>query len=407
MVKKRHKMTDLFLTRSQARRFLLACQNLWPPRSLQGKAGALDFIRRVGCVQFDPLDVAGKNAELVLQSRVADFTPAMLDEMLYRDRKLVDGWDKQMAIYPVEDWPYFRRRRESVLRQLRSQEAVRAIAPTIRAAIEQRGPLTSSDLEHNHKVDWWWGPTSLARAALESMYFGGELVIHHKVHTRKVYDLAERHIPAELLDAPEPNPSDEDYHDWYALRRLGAVGMLWERTCQAWRQGTPFDSKQRLASLQRLLARGEVLRAQVEGFDVPFYLLSRDQALLEPILRDDPSPAQAAFLAPLDNLIWDRPILEELFGFYYRWEVYTPAERREYGYYVLPVLYGERLVARFEPVRQKKDATLTIKNWWWETGVTPDEALFAALDKALQCFGRYLGAKRLVLEGNTPARLGT
>src|SRR5512145_501260 len=152
-------MADLTLTQSQARRFLLAYQNLWPPRSLVGKTGALDFIRRAGCIQFDPLDIAGKNPELVLQSRVQDFTPSMLDELLYTDRKLVDGWDKQMSIYPVEDWPYLRRRREDAKRQFRSTEAVGEIAPKIRAEIEQRGPLSSIDLEHKEKVAWWWAPT--------------------------------------------------------------------------------------------------------------------------------------------------------------------------------------------------------------------------------------------------------
>jgi uncharacterized protein len=385
----------------QARRFLLAYQNLWPPRSLQGKAGVLDYISRVGCIQFDPLDVTGKNPELVLQSRVSDFKPVMLEELLYQDRKLVDGWDKQMAIFPVADWPYFRRRREAMQHELRSQEAVRAIAPEIRAAIEQRGPLSSIDLEHNHKVDWWWGPTSLARAALETMYFSGELLVHHKVHTRKFYDLAERHIPAELYQASEPNPSEEAYQDWYLLRRLGSVGLLWERNSEAWRQGTPFN-KNRLEVIRRLQERGAIHSVCIDGFETSFYIRSQDRPLLETTLNESAPSPQAAFIAPLDNLTWDRQLLNDLFGFYYRWEVYTPIKLRQYGYYVLPVLYGDRFVARVEPVRQKRSGILTIKGWWWEPGVEPDDAMLASIRECFEHFCAFLNIKSIQLDATSP-----
>ncbi|MFZ6028337.1 MAG: winged helix-turn-helix domain-containing protein [Chloroflexota bacterium] len=390
-------VAELALTQPQARRFLLAYQNLWPPRALSGKTQALAFVRRVGCIQFDPLDIAGKNPELVLQARVGDFTPAMLDELLYTDRALVDGWDKQMAIYPVEDWPALRRRREDAKRQFRSMEAVAEITPQIRAAIEQRGPLSSIDLEHKGKVDWWWAPTSLARAALESMYLGGELVVHHKVHTRKVYDLAERHIPAELFYAPDPHPDDEDYREWYILRRLGNVGLLWNRGGALW----PFDGARRKAVLQRLKVQGKILEVQVEGITFPLYLRAQDRSFLEETLAA-PEPAQrAAFVAPLDNLVWERSLIETLFGFDYRWEVYVPQKLRKYGYYVLPVLYGDRFIARVEPARQRKSNTLTIKGWWWEPGIVPDDAMLAAIQKCLAHFCAFLNIQSIQYDGRS------
>jgi hypothetical protein len=390
-------MTLLTLTQPQARRFLLAYQNLWPPRSLTGKANALDFIRKVGCIQFDPLDICGKNAELVLQARLADFTPAQLDELLYQDRALLDGFDKMMAIYPVEDWPYFRRRREGAKNELRSQEAVSEVAPKIRAAIAQRGPLSSIDLEHAEKVGWWWGPTSLSRAALESMYLSGELVIHHKVHTRKIYDLAERHIPAELLHAPEPNPADEAYHEWYVLRRLGSVGLLWNRSNQVWLMSVGTAARKQV--MQRLLDEGKIVEIQVEGIAYPFYLRASEMPLLEEVLTAPEPTPRAAFLAPLDNLVWERGMLETLFGFDYRWEVYVPPAKRKYGYYVLPVLYGDRFVGRIEPARQKNDGVLTIKNWWWEPGVTPDEPMLTAVRECLARFCSFLSIKEIQPNG--------
>jgi uncharacterized protein YcaQ len=386
-------MTPITLSQSQARRFLLAYQALWPPRNLYGKEGVLEYIRRVRCIQFDPLDMVGQNAELALQSRISDFRPAMLKELLYQDRQLLDGWDKNMAIYPIEDWPYFNRRRLAAQRELRSSDEVKKISPQIIAAIEERGPLSSLDLDFNQAVNWYWAPTRLARAALESLYFCGDLVIHRKIHTRKVYDLTIRHIPSVLLNTPEPNPTEAEYHDWYVLRRTGSVGLVWNRG--GYWYSTPANSSQRTTAFTRLIEKDKVLEVVVDGVSVPFYMRTQDKGLLDAVLNSRDAAPRMAFIAPLDNLLWDRRLLEELFEFYYRWEVYTPPKKREYGYYVLPVLYGDRFVARFEPVRNKKNGILTIKNWWWEPGVNPTDDIVQALKECIECFVAYLYIKQI------------
>jgi uncharacterized protein YcaQ len=389
-------MPPLHLSAQQARRFLLAHQCLWPPHSLVGKPGVLAYIRRVRCIQFDPLDIVGRNPDLVLQARVGDYCPAMLRELLYQERQLLDGWDKNMSIYPVEDWPYFRRRREAARQHAgKSHAQVEAIAPQVRRELEERGPLSSLELDFGQTVDWFWAPTRLARAALESMYFWGELVIHHRVHTRKVYDLAHRHIPAELLAAPEPNETPEAFHDWYMLRRLGSIGLLWNRSGSAWLGMSDIKSGQRAAALHRLMAQGLVREARIEGSETPFYLRSADAPLLDTVAED--TPPHAAILAPLDNLLWDRELARALFGFDYVWEVYKPVAERRYGYYVLPVLYGDRFVARFAPERDKRNGTLTIKGWWWEPGVSVGREMQAALRDCFRRFLDYLGAEELRL----------
>ena len=382
---------------------MLAYNSLWPPRALRGIGGILDYIRRVGCIQFDPLDIAGQNAELVLQSRVGDFQPAMLRELLYQDRQLLDGYDKNMAIYPLEDWPYFSRRRQAAQKEMRSAESVKEITPQVIAAIEARGPLSSLDLDFDQTVNWYWAPTRLARAALESLYFAGELVIHRKIHTRKVYDLTHRHIPEQILRLPDPNPTLAEYQDWYVLRRIGSMGLLWNRGSEGW-LGVPAKSAQRTAVLKRLIEQGKVLKISVEDLDAPLFMRAQDQAVLDKVLNSGETAAQMAFIAPLDNLMWDRRLLEALFGFYYRWEVYTPQAKRAYGYYVLPVLYGDRFVARFEPVRKKKNGTLTINNWWWEPGVNPTDDMIAALRECLEYFCTFLNITHINFNGRT-ARL--
>jgi uncharacterized protein YcaQ len=396
---------QLTLTKAQARRFLLAHQGLWPPYSLEGKAGILDYVCRVGCIQFDPLNIVGRNPDLVLQSRVSAYRPAMLRELLYEDRKLLDGWDKNMSIYGLEDWPYFHRRREGARRHYGdpSRPAVEVL-PQVRQAIETRGPLSSIDLDLNQTVKWSWAPTRLARAALESMYWWGELIVHHKVNTRKVYDLARRHIPEALLSAPEPNETEEQYHDWYVARRIGSIGLLWNRSGDAWLGMRSIKSRDRKAALARLLERGRVIEVGVEGIDFPLYVRNKDRATLDRVLDVDPPPPRAAILAPLDNLLWDRRFVEALFGFSYIWEVYKPVAQRQYGYYVLPVLYGDRFVARFEPQRDKANGAMIVKNWWWEPGVTLSERIRSEL---CDCFGRfvcYLGVDELHVDGQVVER---
>jgi hypothetical protein len=260
--------------------------------------------------------------------------------------------------------------------------------PCIRKEIDEKGPLSSIDLDYGQTVDWPWAPTRLARAALESMYFQGELVIHHKVTTRKFYDFSVRHIPQELLLAPDPNLTEEQYRDWHVLRRIGGVGLLWNRSGDAWLGIPGVKGKERNAALSRLLEQEKVREVSVDGLDEAFYLRSRDAGCFDRILSTDDTPARAVILAPLDNMLWDRRLVKELFDFEYRWEVYKPVSERDFGYYVLPVLYGDRFVARFEPGRDKSSGALVIKNWWWEPGLRQSRKLQSEL---LGCFKRFLG----------------
>ena len=387
------------LTNRQARQFLLTHHGLMSGYTLKGKSGVLEYIRRVGCIQFDPLNIAGNNPELVLQARVKDFKPRMLQELLYEDRKLLDGWDKNMSIYCVQDWPYFQRYRGYAVRRFGGDDRpATQIMPQVRAAIEEQGPLSSIDLDFDHSVDWSWAPTRIARAALESMYSWGELVVHHRVHTRKVYDFANRHLPAELLDAIDPNQGEEAYHDWYIYRRVGAVGLLWNRGSDAWLGMLDMKSPQRQAAFKRLSATGKLLEVEVEGIDAPLYIRYEDSKLLESLLGVQSPRKRAVILAALDNLLWDRRFIRTLFGFDYVWEVYKPVAERRFGYYVLPVLYGDRFIGRFEPGRDKESGALVIKNWWWEAGVSMSKTMGMELARCFKRFLRFLGTDHLFID---------
>ena len=221
------------VTNLQARRFLLKKQGLWGPYRFRGKQGALAYIRQAGCIQFDPIDVCGKNPELALQSRVAGFRKEMLSSLLYKDRLLLDYFDKNLSIFPAEDWKCFGRTRDAFRRRLRSGEEIAEVEEEVLRLVREKGAVCSRELSFDRKVDWAWASTRLSRAALESLYFRGVLAIHHKEGTVKYYADFRECFPEEIWNAPEPFAREEDYFSWRVKRRIGAVGFLWDRPSDA------------------------------------------------------------------------------------------------------------------------------------------------------------------------------
>ena len=401
---------DVTITRQRARRFLLAHLRLFPPRTLVGAQGALDYVRHVHCIQNDPINVVGTNPDLVLQSRVRAYTPAMLDSLLYEERTLLDGFDKQMSIYPVDDWPYFATYREERGRTYaRHERTVKAakLMTWVKREIETRGPLSSLDLEEDTRMDWWLsgGNTRAVRIALDMLFMSGDLVVHHRVGTRRYFELSARVLPPRLYTVRTPHASQAEYLEWHVFRRSGGVGLVHPKVNAKWGGILGWRGGQIRAALARLVEKGSLARVAIE--DLPreeFYVPRGDLPALEAAERAGRTPPGAAFIAPLDNLMWDRDLLDVLFDFVYQWEVYKPEPQRKFGYYVIPVLVGDRLVARFDPAFDRKARLFSIHNWWWEKGINRrDEELLAALQDCLRQFCSYLGAESLTL-GAKPKR---
>lgn len=391
-------MEPVFLTKPQARAFLLRKHGLSGPHRFHGADGVCDFVRQAGCIQFDPIDVCGRNAELVLQSRVPDFTKDLLDRLLYEERRLVDAFDKNLSIHGVEDWPAFARFRNRYGHHGWHAERIAAVEALVLDRAEALPFVTARDIPGKESVDWGWGPTSLARAALETLYFRGDLVIHHKRGSIKYYAPAGRHLPAELLLAPDPHPDDEGFGQWMALRRIGSVGLLWNRPSDAWLMMHGFKGGRRNAVFASLQASGRIRPVRVEGIEDLLFARSEDEPLLREVAEDgdagDDARATAPrleLLAPLDNLLWDRRLVRALFGFDYTWEIYAPAVRRRYGYYVLPVLYGHRFVGRIEPVVDRKAGRLVVKGYWPEPAADPGPGFETALQARLERFAAFHG----------------
>ena len=331
----------------------------------------------------------------------------MLEDLLYRDRLLVDYSDKELSIWPAEDWPYFSGYRERSREMGRGFAGIPELEEEAVGYIRRNGPVSSDTLPIGGTVFWhssmhwsgnWHRESPAARSVLEQLYTDGVLLLHHKSGSRKYYDLAEKYLPAGLLSAPNPCPDEESFLEWRILRRIGAAGLLWNRRSDAW-LGIRMTAEQRDAAFARLERKGEITAVQAEGIRFPLYLLSGDLPALEDAVaeREDPK-ARMEFLAPLDPMMWDRKLIEALWGFRYTWEIYTPVSKRQYGYYVLPMLYGDRFAGRIEPKADRKTNTLTIQNIWLEPGVKRTKKLDGQIDRAVRRFAAFNGCSRIIRE---------
>lgn len=371
-------------SRKQAARYLLWRQGLIGAHRFAGKSGALRFVRQAGCIQFDPVDVCGKNAELTLQSRVKGFKKEYLYDLLYKDRLLLDHYDKNLSIVPVEDWAALSRERQKNAAWSRSRAQVEPVMAQVREEIVKRGALSSADLPMDEVVSWYWSDTRLARAALDTMYYGGELAVHHRKNAIKFYDLAENLLPGEIFSAPDPFATEEDCLAWRVKRRIGAVGMLWNAPSDAW-LNLGMKAEGRNAVFKRLIGEGALAEITVAGITKPFYCLTEALEDVDYVLTNPRMKARCEALAPLDCFLWDRKLIAAIFDFDYKWEIYTPVVQRKYGHYVLPVLEGDRFVGRVEAICDRKKGVMTVPRFWYEANVKKDEKLKSALG---DCFAR-------------------
>ena len=382
----------------EARHFILGKQGLLGTYRFVGKGGALQYIQQAGCIQYDPVDVFGKNAELTLQSRVKGFTRSMLAELLYVDRLLVDYSDKELSIWSREDWPYFSGYRAMSKVHGAGFEGIPELEARAIAFIREHGPVSSDTLPIEGKIYWhssmhwsghWQNQSHAARSVLEQLYTDGVLLIHHKSGSRKYYDLAERYFSPELLNAENPCPDDMALLRWRIKRRVGAVGMLWNRRSDAW-LGINMSTEQRNAAINALEADGIIVKAEVESIRSPLFFLAEDIPLMEEVRQGalDTKP-RLEFLAPLDPMLWDRKLVEALWDYHYKWEIYTPVNQRKYGYYVLPILYGDKFVGRIEAAADRKAATLVVRNIWYEDGVRPTKKLARAIEGACRRLAKF------------------
>jgi uncharacterized protein YcaQ len=393
------------------RRLAISSQWLDHERGATDPARLLNVVRQIGCLQLDPISAVARSHQLVMFSRVGPYALADLDHLLFTERSLFEYWAHAASIVLTEDYPIhnalmrayltddsdWSRRKRAWLQE--NEALLRHILDELGA----RGPLMSRDFEDKAKGDWYssgWTSNRNVSQMLDYLWTSGQIMVVGRQGGQKVWDMAERALPEW---APRHTLTPDERVTLAVTRALRALGIATERQIQQHFTRGRYPGLRRV--LQQMEAAGQVERVGVAADGAvlpgPWYLLSESAPLLDRIEAGD-WHGQTRLLSPFDNLICDRARTETLFDYYFRIEIYVPKAKRQYGYYVLPILHDDRLIGRIDPQMDRKRKTLTINAVYAEPDA-PGEAAAQAVALAIQELATFLGASHIQFGDRLPA----
>ena len=396
----------LQMDKETVRRYILGKQGLWPGRRWQGIAGTEAAMRAMEYLQLDPLQMIARSQDIALQSRVIGYSPGMWEEVGYGQRKFFD-WGGWLAFRPMDELPYWR----VVMQRERDGspdsppgvpksgiEHAETIAE-MRRILSENGMVSNRDFKvsDRKRISSYRGRKDTS-VALYYLWRTGEVMTHHRENFERVYALTEEIAPEHLIREHEDEAVDRFLFEKEI--RFSGLSRL-RRTGDAHGRGLPFSRKDEI--LKALLEDDVIVEVDVDGWRVMHYALASDVPLIEEIaagrvpekwaLVETDTTQEAVFLSPLDPVV-ARGRAKEVFDFEYVWEVYKPADKRQYGYYVLPVLWGDTLVARFDSKLDRTTNTFVVLGLWLEDdSLAEDEAFAAALGRGFARFTSFLGAE--------------
>lgn len=374
----------------QARRLFMGAQGLLEDPGRRADLGALKrVLGRLGFVQLDSIPVVARAHDLILRTRLHGYRPEHLVRLLEKERFLFEGWTHDASAILAAHYPQWKPRFREDAARLRAQAwwqhhfrgtAPEAVLAHVRQRITEEGPLMSRDFDHPEKRGPWWG-WKPQKAALDFLWRTGELAIRGRVNFHKIYDLAGRVHP-EGHGAPEPDA--ETHRDWAC--RSAAEGLVLFTSRELAAHWAAVDLAEAGAWCTREAEHGRLAKVEVEQADgslQPAWALADWEARIR---RLPEPPRGLRLLAPFDPLVRDRTRLQRRFGFDYRFEAFVPENKRQYGYYVLPIMDGDRFVGRADLKFHRDEGRLEVRGLWWEPGVRPRKANLAEALEALACW---------------------
>ena len=369
---------------AQLRRYVVAHQG-YATRFRRGRAADVAAaVGRLGAVQLDSISTVGRAHRLTLSSRIGDYPESAVSTLLKQGR-IFEYWAHEACLVPIEDYPLFKRRMEQLRDQHwwgRKHDHDPELKEAVLGALREHGALPTRFFEGGGGGGMWnWKPE---KRILEDLFAAGEVVVSGRDGFQRLYDLPERVIPPEQLEAPMP--SEAEFRRGYALRAVQGRGALTEsgiaEHCRF--QGGATGMR---PVVDALAADGLVRRVAVDDGGPPVVVPAGAEI--------DGRATGGVLLCPFDNVVWDRAFLRRVFGFDHVIEVYKPAPQRVFGYYVLPFLYGDRLVGRADLKSDRNEGVLRVKAFHLEPKVRRSGALQTALDRALDRLARVLGLERV------------
>jgi uncharacterized protein YcaQ len=381
----RHTRVMVTVSPADARHTLCTAHGFFQQK--KGIKGTLEVCRKQPCIQSDPIEVAGRNADLTLQSRVKDYRQEYLSQLLYKTRDLFEYHCKMLSILPMELYPVFAWLRNRLSKRhapfFKEHEKETAL---ILKMLED-GPVNSRDFKGWKKVSWW-GSTALSRVILERLWSSGKVMIHHRDGSVKYYALTEDVIPNNISGLPDETCVKEMVNTIVRASRIVSPSRAPE-------QWYAVGKTKKVRELLKILEKeGSIFSINLDGFRGPVYAPVEDKKMWE-----DPAPPDTdyvRFLAPLDPLNWNRALFNAIYEMEYSWEVYKKAEDRKYGYYCLPVLFNGDYVGLIEPFYRKKEKILEVRSLHILKSV--DKRFERAFEEELARFCENLGAKTVEMK---------
>ena len=379
-----------------ARRLFMAGQGLLddPSRPATPKT-VYAAVERMGFVQVDTINVVERAHHLILAARFDAFRPETLARLVERDKLLFEHWTHDASLIPTRwfaHWkPRFERHRMNRWWSERFGGDPDEVCAAVLERVAREGPVMSRDFEHERNGEprgWWgWKPQ---KAALERLWRTGDLMIARRVNFQKVYDLTPRVLPEHHA---LPRPTDEEHAAWACGEALDRLGHATPRDLAAFWNLTSIQAAR--AWCDRAARAGEIVPVEVESADSskPRMAFARPDWKRR-AARLPHAPDRVRLLCPFDPVLRDRARTLRLFGFDYRFEAFVPEGKRRYGYYVLPILDGERFIGRLDPKCHRDEGVLEIRGLWWEQGQRPQRAARARFDEALHRLSAFIGAQR-------------
>jgi uncharacterized protein YcaQ len=343
------------------------------------KKAVRSIIRQMHMLQIDTINVIARSPYLVLWSRLGDYNPRWLDDLL-AEGALFEYWSHAACLLPIEDYPLYRHLYDSWLggRARTWLEENHTVAERVLNHVRAHGETRSSDFERTDGQKTAWFNWKEEKIALEYLFYAGELMVRRRHNFQRIYDLRQRVLTnfEELANVPI-----EDAHDQFVLKTIQALGVTKAEWIADYFELKKTDAK---AALKRLEKQDRLMTVEVEGWKTPGYIHPDHRKRVEAAAKGKIPHSKTTFLSPFDPLVWDRQRLLELFHFDYKIEVYTPAPKRKYGYFTLPILYNNALIGRLDPKAHRKEGIFEVKALHLEPGVVVDDALVAEIKSALQ-----------------------
>ncbi|MCG8589831.1 MAG: winged helix DNA-binding domain-containing protein [Proteobacteria bacterium] len=393
------------------RRLFLGRQGIAPVRPGFDKARLAELVERLGYVQVDSINVVERAHHLILFAREPRYRRELLAELLERDRRLFEHWTHDASILPVSYFPHWRHRFEDASAGLarrylkkRLGRDPKKLLDAVRKRIRREGPLRSRDFESDGSVKRgpWWSWTQ-EKSALEYLWHSGELGISHRDDFQKVYDRIENVVPARERRRRIGREASIAWKCREAVTRLGAATPA--EIAAFWGSFSLTDAR---AWVEVEEKAGRLIPVAIETADgsKPRTRMARPD-FLESLEAAPRAPRGMRLLSPFDPVIRDRKRTAWLFGFHYRIEVFVPAAQREYGYYVMPILEGDRLTGRIDLKTHRETSHLEVKGLWWEPGVAVTAARKEALRRCLDRLARFVGVREVRSLGAAWRKAGT